>query len=796
MRARTTLLTLAALCAALPAAALATARQAPLTLHQISRDFRWYTRSVAIGHWSDDGTRLYYRISGEQELDPSEVWQANASDQQKRRLSEEEEFRLTPAGQTAFGSGYHETRHLWSPDGKRRLVIRDGDVVLVDTTTGTSRPLTRTPAETESSPRFLADGRRVSFQRGANLFVLSLDDHTLEQVTDFRTGKKPQEPDEEPELKTEQEKILRKEQLELFETLQKEAQQRKINAERERRRRKLLARPEPYYIPEGKRVASPVISPDGAYVTFILAEPPKDVKTAVVPRYVTESGFTEAPAARPKVGAPRERSQVQVLTVETGEVRPLKLPQNGKPFSYGAPQWSPDGRHCLIPAWSLDLKDRWLLGVDVKEARGHIVDDWHDAAWIGGPGPEEGWWMPDSRHIYFLSEADGWSHLYIAPYDGGTRRRLTSGRFEVSRVQLSRDGSQWFLLSNEEHPGELNLYTMPVQGGPRTRITTQVQGVNGVLLSPDEQQVALMYSAVDRPAEVGLMDCRPGAPVQPLTSVTTPAFLERTWIVPEIVSFEDPEGHRLYARLYQPSEPSPERPAVLMIHGAGYAQAAHRRWAATFFYANFLAEQGYHVLDLDYRGSAGYGRECRTAIYRHMGKADVDSAAAGIDYLAREHRVDRQRIGVMGGSYGGFYTLMALFTRPGVFAAGAASFPVTDWYHYNHWYTSRILNDPDVDPIAYRRSSPIYHAGGLQDRLLILHGLADDNVHAQDTIRLVQKLIELEKPGWEFAVYPTDGHGWGTPASRLDAYRRTFELFENALKASRPSAETARDLDR
>jgi dipeptidyl aminopeptidase/acylaminoacyl peptidase len=144
--------------------------------------------------------------------------------------------------------------------------------------------------------------------------------------------------------------------------------------------------------------------------------------------------------------------------------------------------------------------------------------------------------------------------------------------------------------------------------------------------------------------------------------------------------------------------------------------------------------------------------------------------------------IDPDRIGIYGGSYGGFITLMAMFTAPGTFKAGAALRSVTDWAHYNHPYTSNILNTPVEDSIAYRKSSPIYHAEGLQDHLVILHGMVDRNVQFQDVVRLAQRLIELGKDNWEFAVFPMEGHGFVEPSSWADEYKRIYKIFEDNLK--------------
>ncbi len=222
----------------------------------------------------------------------------------------------------------------------------------------------------------------------------------------------------------------------------------------------------------------------------------------------------------------------------------------------------------------------------------------------------------------------------------------------------------------------------------------------------------------------------------------------------------------------------------MFVHGAGYLQNAHRYWSSyyrEYMFHHLLAAKGYVVLDPDYRASAGYGRDWRTAIYRWMGGKDLEDVVDGAAYLARSHGVDARRIGVYGGSYGGFITLMAMFTTPDTFAAGAALRPVTDWAHYNHPYTANILNEPQGDIEAYRKSSPIYFAAGLKGALLICHGMVDVNVHVQDSVRLAQRLIELRKENWELALYPVEDHGFESETSWADEYKRIQALFDRTL---------------
>jgi len=214
----------------------------------------------------------------------------------------------------------------------------------------------------------------------------------------------------------------------------------------------------------------------------------------------------------------------------------------------------------------------------------------------------------------------------------------------------------------------------------------------------------------------------------------------------------------------------------------------HRCWASysrEYMVNQYLASKGYVVLDVDYRASAGYGRDWRTAIYRWMGGRDLADEVDASHWLTKTYGISPNKIGLYGGSYGGFMTLMALFTAPKDFGAGAALRSVTDWAHYNHGYTARILNQPQDDTLAYRRSSPIYFAEGLEDPLLMAHGMVDTNVHFQDIVRLTERLVELGKTGWELASYPVENHGFVRPASWADEYRRIFELFEVNLAGRR-----------
>jgi dipeptidyl aminopeptidase/acylaminoacyl peptidase len=374
--------------------------------------------------------------------------------------------------------------------------------------------------------------------------------------------------------------------------------------------------------------------------------------------------------------------------------------------------------------------------------------------------------------------------LYAVDIETRKKKALTSGEFEVSDAFLSNDKKHFYFTANKVHPGVKHFYRMPAEGGELTQISS-LEGNNEVSLSPDGKNLAIRYSYTNQPWELYLQKSKAGAEARRITHSTTDAFENYNWRVPEFITFEAEDGATVHARLYQPEIQDNNGPAVIFVHGAGYLQNAHKWWSSYFreyMFHNILVDNGYTVLDIDYRGSAGYGRDWRTGIYRHMGGKDLSDHVDGAKMLVDRYNISPDKIGIYGGSYGGFITLMAMFTEPEVFAAGAALRSVTDWAHYNHGYTSNILNTPVEDSIAYVRSSPIYFAEGLQGALLMCHGMVDDNVQFQDIVRLSQRLIELGKENWELAIYPVEPHGFREPSSWTDEYKRIYKLFEENLK--------------
>jgi dipeptidyl aminopeptidase/acylaminoacyl peptidase len=784
--------------APMPAAtAAATAQKFTLTVDNIMRgpDLVGYPPTAL--RWSGDSERLYFewRKPGEDEASTYVVAKAGGT---PRKLTDEERKLAPPANAR------------WDRKHRRALAVDHGDVVLIDSVAGTRRWIARTTGN-EANPRWARNDSHVTFTRDGNLFMVPIGEGSFVQLTDVAV-KKP-----DPRL-TDSQKFLKEEEQKLIEYVKEQAEQKK--KEEERRLREGLPKVD---LKEGQSATDLALSPDEEHVFIIVSERAQGAKIADVPTYVTDSSYSEMIQTRTNVGDAQERRLLAILNLKTGKTvwadssfaaegdRRQTTSSNGsngngqektddkKPsreVRWSMPSASADGKFVVGPARSTDNKDRWIVSVDPETGKSRVLDRLTDEAWIrelgqgGGFGTATVEFLPDNHTIWFLSERDGWMHLYTLDVasDRPSPKQLTSGKWEITAAELSADQSRFYVTSTEVHPGERHLYSMPVAGGARTRITAMT-GSNQSEVSPDDSTLGLVYSYSTKPPEVYLMPNRAGATATQVTTTPTEAWRSFKWADPQLVTFKARDGVEVYARLFTPemmaAKRDPSRPAVVFVHGAGYAQNAHRYWASYFreyMFHNLLASRGYVVLDVDYRASSGYGRDWRTAIYRHMGGKDLEDIVDGAKYLVSAHGVNAKRIGVYGGSYGGFITLMAMFTTPDVFAAGAALRPVTDWAHYNHGYTSNILNEPHKDAEAYRRSSPIYFAQNLKGALLICHGMVDTNVHFQDSVRLAQRLIELRKEKWELAVYPVENHGFTEETSWADEYKRILKLFEDNLR--------------
>jgi dipeptidyl aminopeptidase/acylaminoacyl peptidase len=769
----------------------------PISLDQAMANPDWIGTPAEQAWWRWDSKQVFYRQKriGSPLRD---TFQAAAVSTQAPRLVADTEL-----------STMDSAAVIYNRERTRSLFLRNGDLFERDLKSGVLTQISRGMTGV-ANPQFSADGSSVQYRSGTDWYSWNRADRINSPVALLRAAKDPAAaPDDDS---------MRAMQLRLITTLQRQKDERDANRARAEQERSADASraPAAIYLGDKLVIDSSMLSPNGRYLLVVTA--PKGTEKGRIgklPRYVTESGYEEFDDQRTRVGrnmpTPNLLKLIDLATKKVTDVpfdtlpgvnvdplaamrsaqkldplkgnRPVRIADDGEGI-----HWNANGTQAAVMLRSVDNKDRWLATVDLAGAKLTPVHRLTDAAWVNYDNSEFGW-LPDNNTMWFLSEETGYAQLYTS--NGGHQRAVTTGNWEASDVTWSSDGNTAYMLCNRASPGIYEVCAASVSGGATREVTALDGGVERFAVSPDQSKMLVHYSSAYMPTQLATVAIRtgsaPGTAVK-LTDTRSADFKARTWITPQIVPVPSSKGAGpIWAKLYRPAqfEPGKKYPVVMFVHGAGYLQNVTKRYPVYFreqMFHNLLVQQGYIVLDMDYRASKGYGAKWRTAIYRQMGHPELDDYLDGVNWMVANQQGDANNVGIYGGSYGGFMTFMGLMRAPDVFKAGAALRPVTDWTTYNHEYTANILNTPDVDPEAYKVSSPIEYADKLKGHLLISHGMIDDNVFYQDSVRMAQRLIELKKDHWELASYPLERHGFVQPESWYDQYRRINQLFERTLK--------------
>ena len=640
------------------------------------------------------------------------------------------------------------------------------------------------------------------FRQNENLFQFNTNQGSIIQLTNFKRGKGE-------DKTTEKESFLKSQQQELFQFVRDQEALKNWNLSKSKTTKSDF--PKPYYY--GKyNFGSLKADPKGNFATFRLIQD-SERRNEKMELFITADGYNQIVDTKEKVSVDNllstkfgiysvakdsvyfvdfsSLSHIQDVPKYLESYEKLKtIEKKDKLIVVQEPVYSENGSYAISEIRSQDNKDRWIVSLNLENGTFQELDHQHDEAWIGGPGiPSNSYgrgtlgFLGDNETIYFQSEATGYSHLYTYNLKSKKKIQLTKGNWEVRDVTLAKDKKSFYLTTTTTHPGNRDFYKMEVSNPVLQPILTK-DGAHEVSLSPDENTLLVRYSYKNKPWELYVAPNKKNTTLNQITASTTENFKSYKWREPEVITFKAQDGTDVYARLYKPETSNANKAAILFVHGAGYLQNAHNYWSTyhrEYMFHNLLTDLGYTVLDIDYRASDGYGRDFRTGIYRFMGGKDLSDQIDGKNYLVKNVGIDANKIGIYGGSYGGFITLMGMLTTPGEFASGAALRSVTDWAHYNHGYTGNILNFPETDPEAYKKSSPIYFADNLQGKLLMLHGMVDDNVEYKDIVRLSQRFIELGKKNWSLSSFPVEAHGFKETYSWVDEYSRILDLFNSTL---------------
>jgi dipeptidyl aminopeptidase/acylaminoacyl peptidase len=770
-----------------------------ITLEQIMSDPDWMGRSPQSWYWGDDNQTIFYKQK--RAGSPlSDLYRQATLDKEAEKVKLAQMHVVSDRNAQRNKANTHE------------VYTFEGNVFVKELASLDVQQLTYTSAY-EYSTMFLNNGN-VAYRVGNKFFEHDLSSNKIIELANLQLKKDPKDSDESQSyIASEQHDLI------AYVALQKRNSELRKNQQEKLKAQNATLTKSNFYLGDNKRINHASLSPNGdKIIVSISSGESSQADSDTMPNYIADDGHIKAEKVRQRVADNRQyNDELFLLDLKSGQKFPLsyevlpgadedvlasvktenyqregkvyqskKSPRNIHVMQANSPiQWHENGKQVavLLEAW--DNKDRWLTTVNLMENKLESQHRLHDDAWINWSFNEFGWLKGDNT-LYYLSEETGYSHLYSKNL-AGKAKQLTRGQFEISDVSLTQDKSRFVFKANKKHPGIYEIYQVDIKSGQFSALT-DLGGMNDYALSPDDSTLLIEHSTVAMPPELYVKALKDDATAIRLTHTVSEKFLSMPWTAPSVVAVPSSyQDEPVYSRVYLPKDydkTADKNRAVMFSHGAGYLQNSHLGWSGYFreyMFHSMLVQQGYVVIDMDYRASAGYGRDWRTAIYRHMGKPEVQDMRDGVNWLVDNANVDRQRIGTYGGSYGGFLTLMSMFTQPDLFQSGSALRLVSDWAYYNHGYTSNILNTPGDDAIAYERSSPIYFAEGLEKPLLINAPMVDDNVFFQDTVRLVQRLIELEKQNFETAIYPVEPHGFVQPSSWLDEYRRIYKLFENTL---------------
>jgi len=530
-------------------------------------------------------------------------------------------------------------------------------------------------------------------------------------------------------------------------------------------------------------------SNDGKKLAFVESDA-RRVATRFIPDYLGDE-TTLTPVKRPFPGEPSESRRVGIISAGGGKVQWVDI--GGDPLDLLFEiSWSPDSKILLVDKSDLFIKDRRLLLVDGSTGRAKLLLREADPKNVTA----EWWsdWAPDGRGIYFTSDRDNDYHLYYQSVAGGAPQPITAGNFAVFSAALSPAGNAVFAVTNQGRAEERHLFRVPLGGGVPQRIT-ETPGTHSPVPSPDGNYVADVFSSDGTPPDLYLIKTVASQETAPSTLQVThsplPEFGDYHWVAARYVAFANvKDGTLLQARLTLPPgfDPAKKYPAII---GSVYSNSVRNQWGGRIFHPTWgldqvLAQQGFVLMNIDISGSSGHGKSFRQRIFMDYGGVDVDDLYSGVEYLVGQGFVDAQRVGIWGSSYGGLLTTMSLFTRPGVYHAGVAGAPATSLFHAQTG-EMRTMMAPQDHRQQYAKSSSYLQSGGLQDHLMIIHGMKDDTVLFKDSVTLAERLI-LQGKDIDLVVLPDAPHGWDTEglAQTRFAYHKLVDHFAKYLGATDP----------
>jgi len=482
----------------------------------------------------------------------------------------------------------------------------------------------------------------------------------------------------------------------------------------------------------------------------------------------------------PFAGGPNAKVRLGLVAAAGGPIAWLDLgpePENDGYLARVA--FGPDGA-LYAQVQSRDQRLLRLLRFAPGTRARTVVLEERDASWIR---PNDDFRpLPDGRFLW-SSQSGGWRHIELRSAGGDLIRDLTPGDEPIDRIEgVDEKGGLVFFTTPRDGALEKTLCRVGLDGGEAVRLTPE-PGFHTVTVAPDGRHMVDVHDSAATPPRAYLLDAS-GRRLRTIDANDDPEVTALDLRPPRFVTLAGPDGTTLHGAIFLPRRLDPGRryPALVRVYGGPTVQTVKNSWEVTQdLRAQHLAERGYVVFRLDNRGTPRRGRTFEAALYRRLGSVEVEDQIAGARWLAAQPFVDGDRIGIYGWSYGGYIAALCLLRTPGVFKAGVVGAPVTDWAGYDTHYTERYMGTPADNPDGYSKSSVLPLASTLARPVLIIHGMADENVHFRHTARLVNALNAAQRP-YELLPFPEERHLPRGARDREYLEERLAAHFDHHLK--------------
>ncbi len=524
-------------------------------------------------------------------------------------------------------------------------------------------------------------------------------------------------------------------------------------------------------------------SPDSKRIAFMRFD---DSKVPVFPIYNSsgQQGFLEN-TRYPKAGDKNPEVKMGLVNLGSQGIVWADFDEKNDQY-FGTPFWMADSKTLWMQWMNRDQNKLIIYSVNPVDGAKRIIHEETQKTWVDWF--DGMYFLKNGSGFILKSDKSGWGHFYYYDLEGKLKKQLTSGFWRVAQLLLVDEKAQEiFFTARQESSARHDLYRVSLKGTDEPVRLTFGNYDHQINLSPDGKYFITTYSNLSTAPKSALLDNK-GNIIRELANSKGSAYDSYNLPKTELSYYKTRDGLELPMTVTLPLnfDPSKKYPVWISIYGGPDAGTVYDRWKSPLGQNYWWAKEGVIQVAIDNRSSGHLGKTGMDFIYRNMGKYEIEDYMDAASLLKSKPYVDGSKIGITGGSFGGYITSMALTYGADVFTHGIANYSVTDWALYDTHYTERFMGTPQNNAEGYRITSPMTYADKLKGSLRIVHGTMDDNVHMQNSIQLIDKLQDLNK-NFEFMLYPGERHGWGGKKARHSNQENVRYIYKNLLEKPIPA---------